>query len=116
MTTSYPLSLRLKELGVSQQGEYYWVEEWGKEVCVHKSQTQGGTINEILCRALTLGEVVRMLGMNWNMEMKKDGTYDFMKRGELSYGNPSIYTNNQSPEESAGELLAEIKEQEKQKA
>lgn len=59
MTTSYELSLRLKELGVEQSnGEYYWVEHWdGSIELLHKSQIQANTIKSILCRALTLGEL-----------------------------------------------------------
>ena len=37
MTTSYELSLRLKELGVEQTGEYYWVlTDEGEAYCYHQ--------------------------------------------------------------------------------
>lgn len=119
MTTSYELSLRLKELGVEQEGEYYWVKregvKWSLElnkledyfefVVKHKSQLVDWVRKyQPLCRAFTLGELVRELGNNSNRLMCVENdmwtiafhfSYDFFD----------------TPEEAAGELYCEILKQ-----
>ena len=117
MTTPYELSLRLKELGVEQTGgEYYWVlTDEGEAYCYHHSDSMCNTSNgyTILCRAFTLGELVRELP-----ECRIEKFTD--KLGVVFTAqivmHPLIYESRISPEEAAGELLAEIKSQEKQKA
>lgn len=103
MTTSYELSLKLKELGVEQEGgEYYWVELHGKPHVLY--YIEGYTMNkkQIICRAFTLGELVRMIGDDFNLHVwiANDRWFVALTSGE--------YT---SPEEAAGELLCEILKQ-----
>ena len=117
MTTSYEISIRLKELGAVQKlGEYYWVlTDEGEAYCYHHSDSMCNTSNgyTILCRAFTLGELVRELP-----ECRIEKFTD--KLGVVFTAqivmHPLIYESRISPEEAAGELLAEIKSQEKQKA
>ena len=119
MTTPYELSLRLKELGVEQKnGEYYWERymDWVKDengeynedyvIEVINKDNFCFTEDTILCRAFTLGELVREIGDGFNLIVR---VADDKWAIALS---SSEYT---SPEEAAGELLAEIKSQEKQK-
>ena len=110
MTTSYELSLKLKELGVEQSGEYYWCDVDGTQVLFREASLI--TINlGRLCRAFTLGELVRMLGDRIILHKLHDVYV-------ASYANtPDEYDfeiHNTSPEEAAGELLCAIKKQEKQ--
>lgn len=105
MTTSYPLSLRLKELGVPQEGgEYYWIQPGAEIQCCHTDSILYESW--ILCRALTLGEVVREL---------PDGAtiVRVMSNLFLSHtAGASYFKNEPTPEEAAGELLAELKQKE----
>ena len=113
MTTSYELSLRLKELGVEQTGEYYWVlTDEGEAYCYHHSDSMCNTSNgyTILCRAFTLGELVRELPDGTTIKKRMHNAYT----AQVYWQNGHVIKD--SPEESAGELLAEIKSQEKQKA
>ena len=112
MTTSYELSLRLKELGVEQTGEYYWVlTDEGEAYCYHHSDSMCNTSNgyTILCRAFTLGELVREIkGINVLHLSDRDAWWAFRNidawgKSELDYNNK--YT---TPEEAAGELYYEI--------
>ena len=107
MTTSYELSLKLKELGVEQENrEYYWVELYGGQfVRVRKYQIQGAALKNVLCAALTLGELVRELP-EFTSILKLNDRFTI---GGASY---TTFIHNTSPEEAAGELLAAIKEQE----
>lgn len=129
MTTSYELSLRLKEFGVEQSnGEYYWVEGklTGALYCHHKLAENKEYDWEgyeerytILCRAFTLGELVRMLGKEIEFEVMflnhKHGKEVFARRKNYFTGRCSRTEKEHAPEEAAGELLAAIKEQEKLK-
>jgi len=103
MTTPYELSLRLKELGVEQTGgEYYWVlTDEGEAYCYHHSDSMCNTSNgyTILCRAFTLGELVREIGDGFNLIVR---VADDKWAIALS---SSEYT---TPEEAAGELYYEI--------
>ena len=118
MTTSYELSLRLKELGVEQTGEYYWVlTDEGEAYCYHHSDSMCNTSNgyTILCRAFTLGELVREIkGVYlFDAEATHEGKwFAFVETDQNTMDSGHFDT----PEEAAGELLAEIKSQEKQKA
>ena len=113
MTTSYELSLRLKELGAVQKlGEYYWVlTDEGEAYCYHHSDSTCNTSNgyTILCRAFTLGELVREIkGINVLHLSDRDAWWAFRNidawgKSELDYNNK--YT---TPEEAAGELYYEI--------
>lgn len=109
MTTSYERSLRLKELGVEQEGgEYYWVDRNGDLIC-----SRCRTINDkIICRALTLGELVRELSGDKIVEMRLyteiTGLVTYLRRSGDLFGKESTI----SPEEAAGELLAELKQKE----
>lgn len=99
MTTSYELSLRLKEFGSPQVGgEYYWVSP---DKVVYKNGLFVDP-SKFLCRAFTLGELVRELG-EFTLERAISGYY--ATQNELRYVSTS------TPEEAAGELLAAIKEQ-----
>ena len=118
MTTSNELSLRLKELGVEQTGEYYWVlTDEGEAYCYHHSDSMCNTSNgyTILCRAFTLGELVREIkGVYlFDAEATHEGKwFAFVETDQNTMDSGHFDT----PEEAAGELLAEIKSQEKQKA
>ena len=119
MTTSYELSLRLKELGVEQTGgEYYWVlTDECEAYCYHHSDSMCNTSNgyTILCRAFTLGELVREIkGVYlFDAEATHEGKwFAFVETDQNTMDSGHFDT----PEEAAGELLAEIKSQEKQKA
>ena len=123
MTTSYEISIRLKELGVEQTGgEYYWVlTDEGEAYCYHHSDSMCNTSNgyTILCRAFTLGELVREIkGVYlFDAEATHEGKwFAFIEMD--AWGHTELEMDNKytSPEEAAGELLAEIKSQEKQKA
>lgn len=103
MTTSYELSLRLKELGVEQDGgTYYWCDMTGEKVFYHRLLCPVGFK---LCRAFTLGELVRELGDGFSLFGTKGGY-----RAWLSTEWHELF--NTSPEEAAGELLAELKQKE----
>lgn len=117
MTTSYELSLRLKEFGVEQSnGEYYWVEGklTGALYCHHKLAENKEYDWEgyeerytILCRALTLGEIMRMSNsMSISVVDVKPLNYCAIAS---KYSDEIIFKT--SPEEAAGELLAEILKQ-----
>ena len=109
MTTSYELSLWLKEPGVEQTGgEYYWVlTDECEAYCYHHSDSMCNTSNgyTILCRAFTLGELVRELP-----ECRIEKFTD--KLGVVFTAqivmHPLIYESRISPEEAAGELYYEI--------
>lgn len=114
-TTSYELSLRLKELGVEQTGgEYYWCQsETGKIFKAHFTSYVCSDDNyEVLCRAFTLGELVRM-GDSMSISVVDVEPLNYCAIAS-KYSDEIIFRT--SPEEAAGELLAEIKSQEKQKA
>lgn len=118
MTTSYELSLRLKELGVEQEnGEYYWMQsETGQVFRVHFTSYVCSDDNyEVLCRAFTLGELVRMIDGVYLFDATpthEGKWFAFVETDQNTMDSGHFY----SPEEAAGELLAEIKSQEKQKA
>lgn len=74
-----------------------------------------------LCRALTLGELVRELGVNWSITPyvskegvtmyialihSKDRLFDVVNKKPMLEGKAS------TPEEAAGELLAELNQKE----
>ena len=118
MTTSNELSLRLKELGVEQKnGEYYWERymDWVKDengeynedyvIEVINKDNFCFTEDTILCRAFTLGELVRELP-----ECRIEKFTD--KLGVVFTAqivmHPLIYESRISPEEAAGELWCEI--------
>ena len=122
MTTSNELSLRLKELGVEQKnGEYYWERymDWVKDengeynedyvIEVINKDNFCFTEDTILCRAFTLGELVREIkGINVLHLSDRDAWWAFRNidawgKSELDYNNK--YT---TPEEAAGELYYEI--------
>lgn len=108
MTTSYELSLRLKELGVEQTGgEYYYYDVKGQEMLLHSLSFMAASFNAI-CRAFTLGELVRELGDRIILHKLHDVYV-------ASYANtPDEYDfeiHNTSPEEAAGELYCEILKQ-----
>lgn len=129
MTTSYELSLKLKEIGVEQEGgEYYWVcftdwqfnkvtmetlETFSFE-CVRSNEPHIKA-GEILCRALTLGEVVRVLGKDVEFEIKfinhEHGKEVFARRKNYLTGRCSRTEKEHAPEEVAGELLCETLKQ-----
>lgn len=111
MTTSYELSIRLKESGVPQEGgEYYWVKSHGDEIYRVYGNTLklNGADGSILCRAFTLGELVRMIPEISIVKLSGD------KYGAvcvlLSIDKSTQYST--SPEEAAGELLCELKQKE----
>ena len=112
MTTSYELSLRLKELGVEQTGgEYYWVlTDEGEAYCYHHSDSMCNTSNgyTILCRAFTLGELVRMMKGCSVMQMHDGNWFAFIEMD--AWGHTELEMDNKytSPEEAAGELWCEI--------
>lgn len=110
MTTSYPLSLRLKELGVRQEGgEYYWrkIVSGNGVYLAHETNAPYSTR---ICRALTLGEVVRELVKfgDVNLDIYKAQLSEIMTYAKHN-GNAAART---TPEEAAGELLAELKQKE----
>ena len=111
MTTSYELSLRLKELGVEQTGgEYYWVlTDEGEAYCYHHSDSMCNTSNgyTILCRAFTLGELVREIkGVYlFDAEATHEGKwFAFVETDQNTMDSGHFDT----PEEAAGELWCEI--------
>lgn len=106
MTTSYELSLKLKELGVEQSGEYYWLKftNTSEPVCAHYSSDYAKDY-DVVCRAFTLGELVRMLPQYFSISAIPNDFYI------TSY---KAHVHNPSPEEAAGELWAELLTQEKQ--
>ena len=111
MTTSYELSLRLKELGVEQTGgEYYWVlTDEGEAYCYHHSDSMCNTSNgyTILCRAFTLGELVREIkGVYlFDAEATHEGKwFAFVETDQNTMDSGHFDT----PEEAAGELYYEI--------
>ena len=119
MTTSYEISIRLKELGAVQKlGEYYWVlTDEGEAYCYHHSDSMCNTSNgyTILCRAFTLGELVREIKGVYLFDAEathEDKWFAFVETDQNTMDSGHFDT----PEEAAGELLAEIKSQEKQKA
>ena len=107
-----------------KNGEYYWERymDWVKDengeynedyvIEVINKDNFCFTEDTILCRAFTLGELVRELP-----ECRIEKFTD--KLGVVFTAqivmHPLIYESRISPEEAAGELLAEIKSQEKQK-
>lgn len=103
MTTSYELSLRLKDLGVEQTGEYYWVQtETGKVFRGHFTSYVCSDDNyEVLCRAFTLGELVRMM---------PDFITLMRLNGKVQAGYMGIYKYSEIPEEAAAELVIELVE------
>lgn len=115
MTTSYELSLRLKELGVEQNGgEYYCVITLEDEtVRYDKTQVSQMWEGEIIrCRALTLGEVVRMIkGVSVLHLSDRNTWWAFQEMDD--WGNSELEYNNKytTPEEAAGELLCETLKQ-----
>lgn len=112
MTTSYELSIRLKESGVPQEGgEYYWVKSHGDEIYRVYGNTLklNGADGSILCRAFTLGELVREFGFPIVLKQISSDKFQI----ENWYSEKHVI--GCSPEEAAGELLAAIKEQEKLK-
>ena len=111
MTTPYELSLRLKELGVEQTGgEYYWVlTDEGETYCYHHSDSMCNTSNgyTILCRAFTLGELVREIkGVYlFDAEATHEGKwFAFVETDQNTMDSGHFDT----PEEAAGELWCEI--------
>ena len=106
MTTSYELSLWLKELGVEQTGgEYYWVlTDECEAYCYHHSDSMCNTSNgyTILCRAFTLGELVRELPDGTTIKKRMHNAYT----AEVYWQNGDVIKD--SPEEAAGELYYEI--------
>jgi hypothetical protein len=115
MTTSYELSLRLKELGVEQRGLFYWVKIDEEDIiCVSYSSV---TYNEygVICRAFTLGEIVRELGKHIEFEIlflnHKHGKEVFARRKNYFAGKCSRTEKEHAPEEAAGELYAETLKQ-----
>ena len=111
MTTPYELSLRLKELGVEQTGgEYYWVlTDEGEAYCYHHSDSMCNTSNgyTILCRAFTLGELVREIkGVYlFDAEATHEGKwFAFVETDQNTMDSGHFDT----PEEAAGELWCEI--------
>lgn len=121
MTTSYELSLKLKELGVEQHhGEYYWVQTWqGEERLIHRLQSQTAILNlDTKVRAFTLGELVRELFVLGGIEDIVISEYSTeLKLFFVETNEPLKKCQSEiSPEEAAGELLAAVKSQEKLKA
>jgi len=113
MTTSYELSLRLKELGVDQEGgEYYYYDVKGQEILLHSLSFMAASFNAI-CRAFTLGELVRELPINAFVcpvqRMSSRKYKALFKDGGLV--SAKVHDAD-TPEESAGELLAELKQKE----
>ena len=110
MTTSYELSLRLKELGVEQDGLFYWVKIDEDVICVSHSSVSYNEYS-IICRAITLGELVRELGKHIEFEIlflnHKHGKEVFARRKNYFTGRCSRTEKEHSPEEAAGELYAE---------
>ena len=111
MTTSYEISIRLKELGVEQTGgEYYWVlTDEGEAYCYHHSDSMCNTSNgyTILCRAFTLGELVREIkGVYlFDAEATHEGKwFAFVETDQNTMDSGHFDT----PEEAAGELWCEI--------
>lgn len=120
MTTSFETSLKMKELNFPQEGgEYYYYEIDGDYFSFHRGALI--TLNLVpICRAFTLGELVRMLGKEIEFEVMflnhKHGKEVFARRKNYFTGRCSRTEKEHAPEEAAGELLAAIKEQEKLKA
>ena len=115
MTTPYELSLRLKELGVEQKnGEYYWERymDWVKDengeynedyvIEVINKDNFCFTEDTILCRAFTLGELVRELPDGTTIKKRMHNAYT----AEVYWQNGDVIKD--SPEEAAGELYYEI--------
>ena len=120
MTTPYELSLRLKELGVEQKnGEYYWERymDWVKDengeynedyvIEVINKDNFCFTEDTILCRAFTLGELVREIkGVYlFDAEATHEGKwFAFVETDQNTMDSGHFDT----PEEAAGELWCEI--------
>ena len=107
-TTSYELSLRLKEAGAVQDfGEYYWYMVYGNPMALHPDNLMA-VGHDKLCRAFTLGELVRELGDRIILHKLHDVYV-------ASYANtPDEYDfeiHNTTPEEAVGELYCEILKQ-----
>lgn len=105
MTTSFETSLKMKELNFPQEGgEYYYYEIDGDYFSFHRGALI--TLNLVpIYRAFTLGELVRELGDGFSLFGTKGGY-----RAWLSTEWHELF--NTSPEEAAGELLAELKQKE----
>ena len=110
MTTSYELSLKLKELGVEQSGEYYWLKftNTSEPVCAHYSSDYAKDY-DVVCRAFTLGELVRELGDRIILHKLHDVYVALYANTPDEY---DFEIHNTTPEEAAGELLAELKQKE----
>ena len=111
MTTSYELSLKLKELGAVQtNGEYYWVEGnfTGVMYLHHKSEARFGqfdydNLHTVLCRAFTLGELVREFS---HLEL-----WTHNRKVWYAGDDNSLHAKKDTPEEAAGDLYCEILKQ-----
>lgn len=108
MTTSFETSLRMKDVGFPQDGgEYYYFED------INALGFSCGTFSaasfeskrfkeyDVVCRAFTLGELVRMMGDDFNRFMCVENN-----KWTVAFLFP--YEFFDTPEEAAAELAIEL--------
>lgn len=102
MTTSFETSLRMKDVGFPQDGgEYYWIDMGDNNVRLAHYQSRIADEYDHTCRAFTLGELVRMMGDDFNRFMCVENN-----KWTVAFLFP--YEFFDSPEEAAAELAIEL--------